>query len=39
MYQMVFLAIVSRDGLTIALVYAPFALTRGGAAPRPFASI
>jgi hypothetical protein len=34
MHYVVFLAIVSRDGLTIAVVGAPFALTRGGASAR-----
>jgi hypothetical protein len=33
MIQMVHLAIVNLDGLTIALVEAPFALMRGGASP------
>src|ERR1039458_6975987 len=33
MVYMVFLAIESGDGLTIALVRAPFALKRGGASP------
>jgi hypothetical protein len=33
MYVMVHLAIVSLDGLTIAVVRAPFALKRGGASP------
>ena len=33
MIQMVHLAIVSLDGLTIAGVKAPFALKRGGASP------
>ncbi len=32
------LAIGSRDGLTIALVTGPVALTRGGALPVPFIS-
>jgi hypothetical protein len=39
MYQMVFLAIVGHNGLAIAVVGVPFALKRGGASPRPFASI
>jgi hypothetical protein len=39
MHYVVFLAIVSLSGLTIAVVGAPFALTRGGASSRPFASI
>jgi hypothetical protein len=39
MHYVVFLAIVGLDGLTIAVVGAPLALTRGGASPRPFASI
>ena len=34
----VHLAIDSLDWLTIAVVDAPFALMRGGASPRPFAS-
>jgi hypothetical protein len=33
MIQMVFLAIVDRNGLTIVVVNAPFALKRGGASP------
>ena len=36
MIMMVLLAIVSHDGLTIAIVGAPFALMRGGASPHPF---
>jgi hypothetical protein len=35
MHYVVFLAIASRDGLTIAVVGAPFALKRGGASARP----
>jgi hypothetical protein len=35
MHYVVFLAIVNRDGLTIAVVGAPFALTRSGASSRP----
>ncbi|HWY20230.1 MAG TPA: hypothetical protein VNX26_03360 [Candidatus Acidoferrum sp.] len=35
MHYMVFLAIASRDGLTIAVVGASLALVRGGASPRP----
>ena len=35
MYQMVHLAIVSLSELMIAVVRAPFALTRGGASPVP----
>ena len=38
LYQ-VFLAIVGLDGLTIAVVGAPFAHKRGGASPRPCAFI
>jgi hypothetical protein len=38
MYQMVFLAIVDRNGLTIAVVKAPFALRRGGASPAALVS-
>ena len=33
MHLMVFLAIVDRNGLTIAVVGAPFALKRDGASP------
>lgn len=33
MHVMVFLTIVDRNGLTIAVVGAPFALKRGGASP------
>jgi hypothetical protein len=39
MHYVVFLAIVSLDGLTIAVVGAPFALKRGGASARPRAFI
>lgn len=35
MYQMVHLVIVDRNGLTITVVAAPFALKRGGASPVP----
>ena len=35
MHYVVFLAIVSLDGLTIEVVGAPFALKRGGASPCP----
>lgn len=35
MFQMVHLAIVSRDGLTITVVKAPLALRRDGASPVP----
>ena len=39
MHYVVFLAIADLSGLAIAVVGAPFALTRGGASPRPFASL